>query len=232
MAYKYDFDLEQCWYRAVCEKYKDIDVCNHSCIRYMEMHYLMGTSGLPKHAQQPMRLTPDRQRDVTSFNKLNGIKKDIATFVNSPGGLYIYSTITGIGKTSWAIKLMQEYFNQVWCGNGFRCRGLFVHVPSFLTKLKNIIQTKDYDFDVFLQRLPVVDMVIWDDIASSKLSDFDHTNLLTYIDQRVLSGLCNVYTGNVGQHDLFGCVGERLGSRIWNDSITVEFTGRDRRTAV
>jgi DNA replication protein DnaC len=74
-----------------------------------------------------------------------------------------------------------------------------------------------------------VDLVIWDDIAATKLGDFDHANLLTYIDQRKLNQLSNIYTGNLPQDQLQDALGNRLSSRVWNDSTVVRFVGVDRR---
>ena len=82
---------------------------------------------------------------------------------------------------------MQSYFNKIWAGNGFTQRGLFIHVPSFLTRFKEVINKKDEEFEDMKKQLLEVDLVIWDDIAAGKLSDYDHTNLLTYIDQRKLN---------------------------------------------
>lgn len=101
--------------------------------------------------------------------------------------LYIYSQNFGNGKTTWAIKIMQNYFNKIWLGNGFKERGLFIHIPTFLTKFKEVINKKDEEFEEMKKQLIEVDLVIWDDIATGKLTDYDYTNLLTYIDQRKLN---------------------------------------------
>ena len=79
------------------------------------------------------------------------------------------------------------------------------------------------------KKLTDIDLVIWDDIASVKLSDFDHTNLLTYIDTRKLNGKANIYTGNLYEDELIDALGNRLKSRVWNDSIIVELKGSDMR---
>jgi len=78
--------------------------------------------------------------------------------------------------------------------------------------------------------LATADVVVWDDIASTKLSDYDIQQLLTLIDARVSEGLSNIYTGNITSHEaLTKAVGDRLASRIWNLSTLVEFKGKDRR---
>lgn len=227
MAYEYIFDKDKCWYVKVCSKYNTPE-CNPGCIRYMEMDYLMQNSGIPRNRQYAVSLTPSKP-DIKSFVSLKEIKDDMIEFVKNGENVYIYSDNFGNGKTTWAIKLMQQFFDDVWAGNGFRSRGIFIHVPTFITKIKEGISRRDEDFETLKSRLLKVDLVIWDDIAATKLSDYDHTNLLTYIDQRKLNQLSNIYTGNLGHKDLQDALGNRLASRVWNDSTPIRFIGADRR---
>lgn len=212
---------EDCWYREVCT----YEPCTN-CIRYVEMKYLMENSGLPKKKQKPVKL--DDKSDPQAFKFLDDIRKDIVNFVEDGESLYIYSAITGNGKTSWAIRLLLKYFDQIWAGNGFRQRGYFIHVPALLNKLKNF---EDKASIQKLQKiLTTVDLVVWDDIASAKLSDYDISQLLIIIDQRVADGLSNIYTGNItSRESMQNVLGARLASRIWNTSTLVEFKGKDRR---
>lgn len=227
MVYDYKFDKEDCWYKNVCRKY-NTEFCTAGCIRYMEVHFLMYTSNIPKNMQKAVKLSPEKV-DIKAFITLKNIKDNIIEFVKGGNSVYIYSENFGNGKTTWAIKLMQQFFDEVWAGNGFKPRGVFIHVPTFLTKIKDGISKKDDYFEMIKELLPEVDLVIWDDIASTALSNYDYSNLLTYIDQRKLNGLSNIYTGNIAQKDLQEAVGNRLASRVWNDSLIVEFVGMDRR---
>lgn len=215
-----------CWYDKTCNNYKE--GCEINCIRYNEMNYMIESANIPKGNQFKNELIP-QPKDIENFKFLAEIKKDIENFVNNGENLYIFSSRFGNGKTTWAIKIMQSYFNQIWAGNGFTQRGLFIHVPSFLTKFKEVINKKDEEFEDLKKQLLEVDLVIWDDIAAGKLSDYDHTNLLTYIDQRKLNGKSNIYTGNLNEEELTEALGNRLKSRVWNDSSTVELFGNDRR---
>lgn len=210
---------DDCWYKNVCT----YDQCAN-CIRYSEMKYLMDNSGLPKKKQVPVKL--DGGRDSLAFHLLADIKDDILTFVNRGESLYIYSEYTGNGKTSWAIKLLLKYFDTVWPGNGFRVRGYFQHVPTLFNTLKDFSKSHE----ALKNTLQTVDLVIWDDIAAAKLSDYDIQQLLIIIDSRVSEGLANIYTGNLTSHEaLQKAVGDRLASRIWNMSTLIEFKGKDRR---
>jgi len=227
VSYEYQFRRELCWYIQVCNKART-DECYPGCIRYMEMDYLMQTSGIPRNKQYAIKLTPSVE-DVHSFEFLQSIKEDIVNFVRNGESLYLYSENFGNGKTSWALKLLQKYFDEVWCGNGFKSRGVFIHVPTFLTKIREGISKKDVEFEELKERLLYVDLVVWDDIAATRLTDFDHSNLLTYIDTRKLKGLSNIYTGNLNEQQMVEALGNRLKSRVWNDSVIVQLLGEDRR---
>ena len=149
--------------------------------------------------------------------------------LNSESELYLTNNCIVTHNTSWAIKMLQEYFNQVWYGNRYRCRGLFIFVPAFLNDIKKNINNPSKEFNDFVNRINNADLVVWDDIGANKLTEFDHTQLLSYIDQRTLALKSNIYTGNLNQEQLTEALGMRLSSRIWNKSIKVEILGEDRR---
>ena len=116
---------------------------------------------------------------------------------------------------------MHNFFDEIWDGNGLVQRGLFVHVPTFLAKCKDF-NTKDPNFELLKSQLMEVDLVIWDDIASTDMSAYDYSQLLPYIDHRLLSEYCNIYTGNYTDKDnLTKMVGERLASRIFTRNTEV-----------
>lgn len=212
---------EKCWYKDVCQNKK----CD-GCIRYVEMKFLMDSSGIPVKRQYPDVLTPGKE-DYNAFTELADIKADVEQFVANGENLYITGENTGNGKTSWAIKILLKYFDCIWAGNGFNVRGYFIHVPVFLTTMKDFSASHDE----LKSNLENVDLVVWDDIASTRLTDYDISQLLMYIDQRQLKGLANIYTGNITDRDkLVSMLGNRLASRIWNNNTTVvEIKGADRR---
>jgi DNA replication protein DnaC len=200
---------------------------NPNNLRFQEMMYMINASGIPTHIIGT-KLVPD-DVDYEQFVRLSNIQNNIQEFVSEGNNLYIFSQTCGNGKTTWAIKLILQYFNEVWACNNFKERGLFINVPTFLTKIKAVIGHPDEQFEKMRNLIESVDVVVWDDIASTKLSDFDYNTLLTYIDKRTLEGKCNIYTGNVHPRYLESYVGQRLTSRISNKSALVELKGVDRR---
>lgn len=222
-----DLTRSDCWYKDVCSIYGD--TCMNHCLRYEEMSYLMSNSGIPKAKQMPVTLNLNSTDiDYNSFLELSSIKNDIVNFVNDGCSMYLCSNYTGNGKTSWAIKLMLKYFNDIWAGNGFRVRGVFVHVPTLLIQLKDFNNPLSKEYR---DNLLNADLVIWDDIASTDMSKYDYSQLLMYIDQRCLNDKSNIFTGNiVGYDNLQDALGAKLASRIVTKKTKViEFKGGDRR---
>ena len=87
-----------CWYESVCQKFGEN--CQNMCVRYKEMRYLMDNSNLPPKKQQPQRLeAPDC--DFDAYCRLAEIKDDIVNFVADGKSLYLTSSHTGNGKTTW-----------------------------------------------------------------------------------------------------------------------------------
>ena len=74
------------------------------------------------------------------------------------------------------------------------------------------------------------DLVIFDDIAAKNAgTDYEITNLLSIIDNRLALGKSNIYTSNLNRQQLYSVLGERLTSRIANMSIDIELFGSDKR---
>ena len=189
----------------------------------------MENSNLPKSKQKPITLYANED-DLDAYMRLDNIRKNIVEFVHSGKHLYITGQYPGNGKTSWAIKLMHRYFDQIWYGNGLNIRALFISVPMFLLNCKNF-DNKSLEFDELKQNIMKVDLVIWDDIGSTKLSGYDYSQLFSYVDYRFLAEKTNIYTGNLSTYDaLVNSVGDKLASRIWQGSNEIiELVGKDHR---
>lgn len=217
----------ECWYVDTCKK--DKQPCN-TCPQYIEMSYLMTHCNLPKAKQKIIRLTAP-ECDKAAYARLREIGDNMEDFVYAGKNLYLGSASTGSGKTSWAIKLMHNYFNQIWNGNGLRERALFISVPMFLMECKNF-ESDNEDFIALREQLKTIDLVIWDDVASTDISPYDYLMLLAYIDHRRLSELANIFTSNyANRDDLLNAVGDRLTSRIWslNSTEVIIFKSGDIR---
>lgn len=216
---------EECWYLGVCPMAPD--GCSNTCLRYIEMLTLVQLSNIPPSKWIPLKLRPGK--DLPAFIRLQEIKNDIENWTKKGNNLYIYSEAFGNGKTSWAIKLMLAYFNEVWAGNSFRRRGVFVSVPEFTDRNREIINNRDDEFVKLRADILECDLVVWDDITSIKLTDFNHAVLFNYIDARALANKANIFTGNVDYEGMVQNLGGRLASRVWNASELIHFKDPDKR---
>lgn len=214
--------ISDCIYNDVCQQ-----ECSSGCIRYLEMNYLLDHSNIPKARQHRYKLIPD-MCDLAAFQKLSDIQHNIVDFVENDNSLYLWSGRCGNGKTTWTIKLMLQYFNEIWSGNGFRVRGIFINVPTFLAKCKEVISYPDDKFESIRRKIPDADLVVFDDMLTTQLSAYDYTTLLNYVDQRVFNEKTTIYTGNACADDLNRIIGDRLASRISKGDI-IELKGSDRR---
>lgn len=223
---KYNFTPETCWYNEVCELSGSED-CTIYCIKFGQMKHMIENSNLPKTLCYPVKLTPELI-DLEAFRLLNQIGIDIVEFVENGTNLYIFSNTPGNGKTTWASKLMLKYFHNVWENNCFKERGLFISTTDLLLNVK-LFGFKDDNIQTLFNKIKKIDLVIWDDIAVGELTPQDLDLLYSLINYRVQNGLSNIFTGNLGAEQLNEILGDRLFSRVWVNSIIVEFKGDDRR---
>jgi DNA replication protein DnaC len=183
-------------------------------------------SGLPKSKYKVIDLYAGEE-DYDAFTRLAEIRKNIADFVEQGKNLYICGATPGNGKTSWSIKMLQTYFHYEAEGNLFNVIGMFVSVPDLLIRLKDFSNPLDNEYK---ENIKACNLLILDDIAVTGLSQFDYLQLFTIIDSRMLSGKSIVFTSNnISLKDLEKSVGERLASRIWNNSEIIELRGGDMR---
>lgn len=211
----------ECWYVSSCK-----DDCN-TCATFYQMNWQMQHSGLPKAKQKAIALYLLDDVDEKAFNKLAEIRKGIVDFVEQGKNLYICSEYTGNGKTSWAIKMLHTYFHYTAVGNYENLKGMFVSTTNLL------LQLKDFNNPLpkkYLDNLKTVDLVVWDDIALSNMSQYDYLQFYNIIDQRILAEKSNIFTTNCCSIDeLAKLVGAKTASRIYYTSEIIELKGKDNR---
>ena len=171
----------------------------------------------------------DNLCDETAYTYLNNIKKNISSFVDSGANLYIYSRTTGNGKTAWALKLAQAYIGKIWYERDLTCEVLLIGVPRYLLSIKDAISNNNEYASHIKENVLNASLVIWDDIATKGMTEFETENVLSVIDARINMGKANIFTSNITPEELPLYVGDRLASRIIGKSTPVKFTGKDKR---
>ena len=212
---------DKCWYKDICK----LDC--HNCVRYRTMCDMLERSGLPKAQWYPKKLVPTTSEDKITFGKLKDIQRKIDKYVTHGYSIFLSSIESGTGKTSWAIKMLLSYFDKIWSMAGNEVNGMFIHVPTLLCQLKNFNNPLSEEY---IENIKNCDVVIWDDIATSTLTDYEYNQLLILIDARINNRKTNIYTSNVVTKDeLIRVLGARLASRVYNTSIVAILTGKDAR---
>ena len=106
---------------------------------------------------------------------------------------------------------------------------LFINVPRYLLAIKeNISEKSDYVAHIKANVLNA-DLVIWDEVGSKGLTQFEHESILSLINSRVCENKANIYTSNLTTDELHDAVGDRLYSRIVVMSEDIELRGLDKR---
>ena len=226
---EFKFEQNKCWFKTVCDNYKS-DICNCGCPLYCQYYYLVNLANIPEQLQYPENQKLSAGADIEKYQYLANLKANILDFVTRGNNLFLYSKYYGNGKTTWSIKLMSSYFSRIWHNNGTQCRGLFVNVDDFLMQKKSSISKRNDRLLQIEELLPKVDIVVWDDIGCTKLSDYDHSILFPLINSRISSNKCNIFTSNVIDDEFVNNVGGRLASRILETSTIVEFNNPPQRT--
>lgn len=212
-----------CWYQHVC---KEPEEHCENCFTYKAMLWQFDNSGLPKAKYAPISLdgTTDNRE---AYIRLNEIKTNIVDFVEHGKNLYICSANPGTGKTSWAIKMLQNYFHYKAETNIWNLKGMFVSVPKLLMQYKDFNNPLSKDYK---NKLNEVDLLILDDIGISGLSAYDYNSLFVLTDTRMLAEKTTIFTSNKVSHKtLADAIGERTASRVWHTSEIVEIKGGDMR---
>ena len=225
----------ECIYKSSCKK-KDCDIwqdiTNNFCMRYFKIDKILDNAMLSPKQRRDIKLVLDSDKsDYGSYATLNKFKESIMNNIEDNVNLYIYSEITGNGKTSWAIKLLTEYVKKNWINIQINSRPvLFINVPQYLLELKLNIRSQREYVQIVQDNFLKADLIVWDDIGTKTASDFELEYLLSMIDNRQrLERKIDIYTSNIIPTELQKYVGDRLASRILNTSQLIEFKGQDKR---
>lgn len=219
-------DVKDCWLKDSCKATCD----NTFCIKLFKLDTLYNEALLSINQRKHLNLRIDEDgSDREAFLKLKQIENNIEEFIQNGNNLYLHSVNTGCGKTSWALRCIQSYFNKVWHKSDLTCRALFINVPRFLLALKdNITHQSDY-IEHIKENVLKCDLVVWDEIGVKSLTEYEHENLLNLINARLDFNKSNIYTSNLSPEELKEKIGDRLYSRVINSSIEFEFFGSDKR---
>lgn len=220
----------KCWYINTCRNAHKDD-CGESCIKYLEVSYMLQNSGLPKRSQGPIKMF-DVPEDKEAYDYLKEINADIKNYVKEGNSLLIFSEECGNGKTTWAMKLMTKYIDRVWNGNLFRVRAYFINTANLYEMFRENLGIPTDKWLRLKKLLVDVDLLVLDDISLTNIDDRFYNLLYNIIDARYQERRSTIYTSNITPDAIMDRMGKRLYSRIVSASDIVEFTSSDRRGEV
>lgn len=224
---------KDCYLYDNCKKHANAN-CNLSedafCVKLFKLNYLFEESLL---SDKQRTLTPlyidEDGTDKAQFSQLKEMSDNIEKFVSSGNNLFLHSSICGNGKTEWAIRMIQTYFNSIWYKCDLNCKALFINVPRFLIALKDSIHEPSEYIEHIKKNVLDVDLVVWDELGIKNATQFEHEHLLNLINTRIDYNKSNIYTSNLNSEELKVRLGERLHSRIVKLSTDIELFGKDKR---
>lgn len=217
-----------CPYMHKCSK---VDCNSPICLRKFKLDVMYEKAMFTNKQRTAFPLYPDKDgTDLKEFERLANICNYILEFMEQQKSIFLHSPTCGNGKTSWALRVVQSYFNAVWgTADVTKCHALFINVPHFLISLKQNITTKSEEIEYIQKNIYDADIVIFDDIATKGFTDFEHEHILNIINTRLEKGLVNIYTSNLKGRELANSIGDRLYSRVTGNVIDIEFHGKDKR---
>jgi DNA replication protein DnaC len=207
------------------------EICSHSCSFFVDLRYQIELASLPKKHQKAICSDlPDSFFGLDVFAKFtDGIADRID---KGTTGLYLYSRLTGTGKSTVACSIALEYIvaklKQDY-RTGKRTDQLvkFINVADFLEELRQGFNDEE-KAKVALsvaQTLKQVPLVIMDDIGAEKVSEWTRERLLNIISDRYDSERTIIFTSNHSPQEIEMVLGGRVRSRIEGMSVPIEFKG-------
>ena len=218
---------EKCWLRTNCN---GIDCNKDFCLKKYKLDKLYELSQLPDFFKRDIKLRVDADGgDLENFKWLSSVMQNIDKFVDAGDNIYIHSPTTGNGKTSMAIKLLKAYMLKIWPKANLECKALYIHVPRLFLALKDNITEKSEYVSFIKNNVYDADLVVWDEVGTKTLTSYEFEHILSMINTRLDSGKSNIYTSNLTNDELLKKLGDRLYSRIVNNSQDILFVGKDKR---
>ena len=135
-------------------------------------------------------------------------------------GNLLFSGNYGTGKSHLSVSITKELIN-----NGNNC--IFISFPKLITKIKDSFNNDSVSEDEIIRLMKQVDLLVIDDLGAEHKTPWTTSRLFEIIDDR--AGKPTVFTTNLEAAELKDWVGDRIFSRIMNDTQRVKLDSFDYR---
>lgn len=214
-----------CPYRKTCKQRTSDGECYKMCVDFNEIDLMMHNANIPHKYVQPIVLYPSCKEDVESFEILSEIKKNIAAMVQQGFNLYIKSNQRQNGKTSWGIKILQNYIHHLIGKPGSKDRALYLDLNEYLRELKLSFDSKDKEFKETEKVMRECDLLVLDGIDEVRLSEYERNYLKMIIKSRLANNLSNIFIGRNTASNLINAIGNDLKYYVEDNSTVISIYG-------
>lgn len=214
-----------CPYRKTCKQRTSDGECYKMCVDFNEIDLMMHNANIPHKYVQPIVLYPSCKEDVESFEILSEIKKNIAAMVQQGFNLYIKSSQRQNGKTSWGIKILQNYIHHLIGKPGSKDRALYLDLNEYLRELKLSFDSKDKEFKETEKVMRECDLLVLDGIDEVRLSEYERNYLKMIIKSRLANNLSNIFIGRNTADNLINAIGNDLKYYVEDNSTVISIYG-------
>ena len=214
-----------CPYRKTCKQRTSDGECYKMCVDFNEIDLMMHNANIPHKYVQPIVLYPSCKEDVESFEILSEIKKNIAAMVEQGFNLYIKSNQRQNGKTSWGIKILQNYIHHLIGKPGSKNRALYLDLNEYLRELKLSFDSKDKEFKETEKVMRECDLLVLDGIDEVRLSEYERNYLKMIIKSRLANNLSNIFIGRNTAGNLIHAIANDLKYYVEDNSTVISIYG-------
>lgn len=214
-----------CPYRKTCKQRTSDGECYKMCVDFNEIDLMMHNANIPHKYVQPIVLYPSCKEDVEGFEILSEIKKNIAAMVQQGFNLYIKSNQRQNGKTSWGIKILQNYIHHLIGKPGSKDRALYLDLNEYLRELKLSFDSKDKEFKETEKVMRECDLLVLDGIDEVRLSEYERNYLKMIIKSRLANNLSNIFIGRNTAGNLINAIGNDLKYYVEDNSTVISIYG-------
>lgn len=209
---------KNCWFQSTCKEEK----CPEICIKYEHMLDMFKKSGLNENQWYKYEFE-DPIEDIEAYRRLYELSKNMESFYDNFKSLYIWSDKYLNGKTTWSIKLLQNYL-VLWTNYRFDypC-GYFISGNKIKEAFKSQVDNPEL-YNTITNNLKKAELLVIDNvddiIGDQKVENY----LAGILDERFSAKHSVIYTSHlspdrVRQRTQNGF----LISRILDLSDTIEF---------
>ena len=233
--YNIPFNREHCEFANICPNYGNEEKCHSGCAKYQCVYVIFeeeNSCNFPINWKNTTFINRAYGEDENEYKYLEKIEDNIVNWVKQGNNLYLYSSILGNGKTSWALELgYYAICGLIYAEPGKYLNGgnfgvspvIYINVIEFLATKKDSFITKDKNIIKLQEAIKQASLVIWDDFGNNKLTDYEYNLIYSLLNNRIASSKSNIFTSNVIDEKLIENVGPRIASRVLETSEQIEF---------